>query len=124
MPVAILGTQTILWCFDVRSNSKFKVVIGDGNDIDDLKEAIKEKRRPRYDAFASDELKLWRVNTDQVISENLLNDELKDTAKIIGETFRGVKGGNIRVVVSAPDTGKIRARSFSPESDINAKRLK
>src|SRR2546423_13001799 len=102
----ILGTQIILWCFDIRNNSKFKVVIGDGNDIDDLKEAIKEKRRPRYDAFASDELKLWRVNTDQTISEEILNDELEDTAKTIGESFRGVQGGNIRVVVRVPDTGK------------------
>ncbi|CAG8547757.1 15539_t:CDS:2, partial [Funneliformis caledonium] len=87
MPVTILGTQIILWCFDIRNNSKFKVIIGDSNDIDDLKKAIKEK-----------------CEYDQSISKELLNDELKDTAKIIGETFRGVQGGNIRVVVRAPDT--------------------
>ncbi|CAG8839320.1 24772_t:CDS:1, partial [Gigaspora margarita] len=65
MSIEILGTQIILWCFDVQKNSIFKVVIGDGNDIDDLKEAINEK----IHAFASHELKLWRVNTDQAISE-------------------------------------------------------
>ncbi|CAG8735370.1 14397_t:CDS:2, partial [Dentiscutata erythropus] len=104
MPVAILGTQIILWCFDVRNNSKFKVVIGVGNDIDDLKEAIKEKCE--Y-GFASHLLRLWRVNTDQTIFE-VLNDELKDTAKTIGETFYGVQGDNIRAVVRA-DTEELRA---------------
>ena len=104
MPVVILGTQIItLWCFDVRNNSKFKVVIGNDNDIDELKEVIKEKCEH---GFASYLLKLWRVNTDQPIFKELLNDELTDTAKTIGETFRGVQGGNIRVVVRAPNTGK------------------
>ncbi|CAI2177060.1 16235_t:CDS:2 [Funneliformis geosporum] len=92
MPVAILGTQITLWCFDARYNCKFKVPIGDGNDIDDLKEAIKEKRQPRYDASASYEFKLWRVNTDQTISEEILNDELEDSAKTIKETFDVVQG--------------------------------
>ena len=87
MPVEIRGTQITLWCYDIRNDSKFKVVIGDGNDIDDLKEAIKEKCE--Y-GFASHLLKLWRVNTDQTISEEILNDELEDTAKTIGETFHGV----------------------------------
>ncbi|KAF0484869.1 kinase-like protein [Gigaspora margarita] len=100
MSVEILGTRIILWCFDVRKNSIFKVVIGDGNDIDDLKEAINEK----IHAFASHELKLWRVNTDQAIYEELLTDELKNPAKTIRETFSDVKGDNIRVVVRAPDT--------------------
>ncbi|CAG8606611.1 36678_t:CDS:2, partial [Racocetra persica] len=112
MPVAILGIQIILWCFDVQNNSKFKVVIGDGNDIDDLKEAIKEKCE--Y-GFASHLLKLWRVNTDQTIFEESLNNELKDTAKTIGETFCGVQGGNIRVVVRAPDTEQLSATGGEQE---------
>ena len=58
MPVAILGTQITLWCFDLRSNTKFKVVIGDGNDIDDLKEVIKERCKPLFDGFASHTLLL------------------------------------------------------------------
>ncbi|RGB35776.1 hypothetical protein C1646_758876 [Rhizophagus diaphanus] len=82
MPVAILGTLIIFG----RDNSKFKVVIGDGNDIDDLK--------------------LWSVNTDQTISKEILNDELEDPAKTIGETFLGFQGGNIRVVVRATCTDR------------------
>ena len=96
MPVAILGTQITLWCFDLQSSSKFKILIGGDNDIDDLKEVIKEKC-----GFASPLFKLWRVNTNRVVEE-MLNDELVDTAQTIGETFYGVEGGNIRVAVNAP----------------------
>ncbi|CAB4414944.1 unnamed protein product [Rhizophagus irregularis] len=106
MPVAVLGTPIILWCFDVRNNSKFKVFIGTGNDIDDLKEAIKEKKQNDFAGVDADRLKLWRVNTDQTISEEILNYELEDTAKTIGNTFLDVQGGNIRVVVRAPDTAQ------------------
>ncbi|RIA95611.1 hypothetical protein C1645_733909 [Glomus cerebriforme] len=104
MPIVILGTQITLWCFDIRNNSKFKVIIGDGNDIDDLKKAIKERKQNDFARTDADRLKLWGVNTDQTISEEILNDELKDTAKTIGETFCGVQEGNIRVIVRAPDT--------------------
>ena len=106
MPVAILGTHITLWCFDVRNDSEFNVVIGDGNDIDDLKEAIKEKKKNDFAGVDADRLKLWRVDTDQTISKEMLNDELKDSAKTISETFRSVQGSNIRVVIRAPDTGK------------------
>jgi hypothetical protein len=106
MPVASLDTRITLWCFDVWNNSKFKVIIGDGNDIDDLKEAIKERKQNDFAGTDADRLKLWRVNTDKTISEEILDDELEDTAKTIRETFRGVWGDNIWAVVRAPDTGK------------------
>ncbi|PKY38821.1 hypothetical protein RhiirA4_451898 [Rhizophagus irregularis] len=106
MPVVILGTQITLWCFDLRNNSKFKVIIGDGNDIDDLKEAIKEKCKPLFDGFGSYVLILWKVNAINAtqVTPDILNDKLVDTAKTIEETFGNIQGGNIRVVVRAPDT--------------------
>ncbi|CAB4477887.1 unnamed protein product [Rhizophagus irregularis] len=67
--------------------------------------AIKEKKQNDFAGVDADRLKLWRVNTDQTISEEILNDELEDTAKTIGNTFLDVQGGNIRVIVRAPDTG-------------------
>ncbi|CAG8753467.1 5233_t:CDS:2, partial [Racocetra persica] len=45
-----------------------------------------------------------RVNMDQAISEELLDNKLKNIAKTIGETFRDIQGGNVRVVVRASDT--------------------
>jgi hypothetical protein len=108
MPVAILGSEITLWCFDLKSNSKFKVLIGELNDIDDLKEAIKEKSEPCFNKFASDELTLWSVNTNQDVSGEMLNYKLADTAQKIRDTFYDVEGDNIRVAVKAPDTGESR----------------
>jgi hypothetical protein len=66
MSVTILGNPIALWCFNLRDNSKFKVLIGVENDIDDLKTAIKEKCKPLFDGFPIYMLKLWRVDTDQI----------------------------------------------------------
>ncbi|CAG8450414.1 17988_t:CDS:2 [Rhizophagus irregularis] len=106
MPVVILGTQITLWCFDLRNDSKFKVIIGDGNDIDDFKEAIKEKCKPFFDGFGSYALILWRVNATNAtqVTPDILNDKLVDTAKTIEETFSNIQGSNIRVVVRAPES--------------------
>jgi hypothetical protein len=41
--------------------------------IDDLKEIIKEKRKPLHDNLPSSRLKLWGVNTGQIPSEEMLN---------------------------------------------------
>jgi hypothetical protein len=105
MPVEILGAKITLLCFDLQSNYKFKVSIRARNDVNDLKKAIKEVCEynfpPRF-------LTLWRVDTDQVVSEDMLNDKLVDTAQKIGETFHDVAEGKIRVAVKAPDTGELR----------------
>ena len=102
MTVAILGAQITLLCFDLRSN---KIVIEDGNDIDDLKVTIKY-RKPN-DFAGPDRLKLWKINTDQIISEEMLNDELRELTQKIRETFHGVQGDYVRVAVRAPDTGEL-----------------
>ncbi|CAG8450461.1 15006_t:CDS:2 [Funneliformis mosseae] len=71
--MSIDGTPIILWCFVQGSSSIFKVNIGTNNDIDDLKEAIK--------------------NDD---------NELKDERSTIVNTFFGIEGRNIRVVIKIP----------------------
>uniref|UniRef100_U9TZU1 Uncharacterized protein n=1 Tax=Rhizophagus irregularis (strain DAOM 181602 / DAOM 197198 / MUCL 43194) TaxID=747089 RepID=U9TZU1_RHIID len=56
---------------------------------------VDQKNQNDFAGVDADRLKLWRVNTDQTISKEILNDELEDPAKTIGETFLGVQGGNI-----------------------------
>ncbi|CAB4383927.1 unnamed protein product [Rhizophagus irregularis] len=70
---------------------------------------IKEKRKPRFNDFASDELILWRVNVasntlrnKETAIEPYLNEKLEDPADTVGNTFRNVTGNNIRVVVGVP----------------------
>ncbi|CAI2193690.1 1883_t:CDS:2, partial [Funneliformis geosporum] len=83
--------------------------IGDGNDIFDLKKAIKEIKQDGFSGVDVDRLRLWRVNAAQITSE-ILNKELEDAAQKIGEAFHGVQGNNVRVVVRTSDTEELRAK--------------
>ncbi|CAB5369120.1 unnamed protein product [Rhizophagus irregularis] len=52
-------------------------------------------------------MRISRDQTESNFPDNLLNDE-NEIKKTVGETFNDVRGGNIRVVVRAPDTDKHR----------------
>jgi hypothetical protein len=71
MPTVDTGSCIILWCLLLGNNSSFKVVIEQDNDIDDLKEVIKEKKKNDLSNVDADNLILWSVEIDQ----SLLNDE-------------------------------------------------
>ncbi|PKK58730.1 hypothetical protein RhiirC2_857644 [Rhizophagus irregularis] len=104
--MSIDGTPINLWCLEYGSSS-FSVTIGNDNSIFDLKKAIfKEISVP--DNVKAKDLRLWNVNFDENQESNspdeLLNDnnEIKTGSQKVGETFYGVQGNNIRVVVRAP----------------------
>ncbi|UZO20392.1 uncharacterized protein OCT59_012816 [Rhizophagus irregularis] len=106
--IAPTGTLINLWCIVRENRSIFKITIGSGNDLDDLRKVIKE-RKPRFNDFAPDELVLWRVNVASNILRNketaiepYLNEKLEDPADTVGNTFQNVIGNNIRVVVGVP----------------------
>uniref|UniRef100_U9SPX9 Crinkler effector protein N-terminal domain-containing protein n=1 Tax=Rhizophagus irregularis (strain DAOM 181602 / DAOM 197198 / MUCL 43194) TaxID=747089 RepID=U9SPX9_RHIID len=110
--IAPTGTLINLWCIVRENRSIFKITIGLGNDLDDLKKVIKE-RKPRFNDFAPDELVLWRVNVASNILRNketaiepYLNEKLEDPADTVGNTFQNVIGNNIRVVVGVPVIGE------------------
>jgi hypothetical protein len=66
--ITVSGTPIILWCWVRGSTSIFDITVGRDNRVSKLKEVIKEKRKPRFDGFASDELKLLKL-------KNPVNDE-------------------------------------------------
>ena len=109
--VELSGTPITLWCIARGSTTAFKVTAGTDNDLSDLRELIKEKRKPRFDEFAPDDLILWHVNVGQN-AINTINDMLNDNNKLlisgdtVGVTFHGLEGTNIRVVVGVPIIGK------------------
>ena len=80
--MSIVGTPIRLW-FLVRGNSSaFKVVIGNGNDIVDLKEAISNELSNVVKNVKAIQLTLWRVDINQshiktVPIDDMLNDENK-----------------------------------------------
>ncbi len=100
-----VGTLINLWCIVRESRSVFKVTIGAGNDLFDLKKVIKEEMKPRFDGFAPDELTLWRVDVpsselrNKGAIESYLIDKLEEPADTVGDTFNNVEGRNVQVVV-------------------------
>ncbi|RIA79973.1 hypothetical protein C1645_24766 [Glomus cerebriforme] len=104
--MSTVGIPVRLWCLVRGSSSAFKVVIGDGNDIDDLKEAISNKLPNDVKAI---QLVLWSVNIDQsqikaTSIDDILNDEdkLEISGLTIGEAFPSIEGNNVRVIVEVP----------------------
>jgi hypothetical protein len=59
--VMISGTRTLLRCFVRKSNLIFSIKIGRDNNVSELKEIIKMKKKPHFDLFAFDELKLLKL---------------------------------------------------------------
>jgi hypothetical protein len=111
--ITVSGTAVNLWCIVRENRAIFKTNIGVENDLFDLKAAIKEARKPRFDSLAVDQLTLWRVNVASRVLRNeetdidtYLNDELEDPADMVGNTFLNIEGSNIRVVVGVPVIGE------------------
>ncbi|GBC29586.1 uncharacterized protein OCT59_008722 [Rhizophagus irregularis] len=119
------GTLINLWCIVRENRSIFKITIGLGNDLDDLKKVIKEGK-PNYFVNAdADELILWRTNVasnilrnKETAIESYLNEKLEDPADTVRNTFQNVVGNNIRVIVDVPVTEQPSARKKPRENNI------
>ncbi|CAB4374878.1 unnamed protein product [Rhizophagus irregularis] len=104
-----------LWCIVCEDRSIFKVTIGTGNDLFDLRKAILVEL-PNAENVKATQLTLWRTNTasnvlrdKETAIEPYLNEKLEDPADTVGNTFINVVGNNIRVIVSVPVTGSKRS---------------
>ncbi|PKK41062.1 hypothetical protein RhiirC2_859351, partial [Rhizophagus irregularis] len=91
-----------LWCIICEDRSIFKVTIGTGNDLFDLRKAILEEL-PNAENVKATQLTLWRTNTasnvlrdKETAIEPYLNEKLEDPADTVGNTFINVVGNNIR----------------------------
>ncbi|RGB23711.1 hypothetical protein C1646_527493 [Rhizophagus diaphanus] len=105
--MSIDGTPITLWCLEYGSSS-FSVTIGNDNSIFDLKKAIFEEISVPNNVKAKN-LSLWSVNVEESqLESNTPNDlmtdenEIKIATQKVGNTFYGVQGNSIRVIVRAP----------------------
>jgi len=114
--VEIIGSRIRLWCLVRGDINSFKVVIGQDNDIDDLRKIIKAEKPNALSNVDADNIILWSVNVDQsqlnegFSIEEMLTDENKLGASehTVGATFFNVEGTNVRVIVGVPvATGKL-----------------
>src|SRR5215212_1657757 len=94
-----------LWCIVRDNRSIFKIIIGAGNDLFDLRKTILEKL-PNAENVKAIQLTLWRTNVTSNILRNketaiefYLTEKLEDPADTVGNTFQNVVGNNIRVIV-------------------------
>ncbi|KAF9424622.1 hypothetical protein BGZ76_003498 [Entomortierella beljakovae] len=101
-----------LFCILDGDSSSFSVKVDPDDSIDELKVAIKEKKKPRFDDIASDELVLFHVAVpDEGKHVNLSNVEAP-TPLIIGsaeisEVFGSTPAKKtIHVIVRRPSAGK------------------
>ena len=88
--VTISGTPIGLWILVRGSTYIFEVTLGRGNRVSELKDVIKEKGRPRFDGFASYELKLLKL-------KNPVNEE--HTSEIQNFTLQDNSNENDNVVL-------------------------
>ncbi|SRR6266542_6337473 len=95
-----VGTLINLWCVVRENRSVFKITIGTGNDLFDLRKVILEEL-PNAENVKATQLTLWRVDvTSSVLKDkdtridDYLNDELEDPADAVGNTFYKVEGSN------------------------------
>ncbi|CAG8788760.1 25114_t:CDS:2, partial [Gigaspora rosea] len=117
-------------------DKNFSVEISTSKNVNTLKKAINDDLKS---GVATKDLKLFKVNIplgetrdENVVKMLELDDlsigqEMNNNLQQISDYFSVQPvDTNLHILVQLPivATGKIRARSFSPESDINAKRLK
>ncbi|CAG8782964.1 9518_t:CDS:2, partial [Gigaspora rosea] len=105
--MSIDGTPITLWCLEYGSSS-FSVTIGNNNSIFDLKKVIFEEISVPDNVKAKN-LSLWSVNVEEIqlksnTPDGLMTDEneIKIATQKVGNTFHGVQGNNIRVIVRVP----------------------
>ncbi|CAI2166028.1 10118_t:CDS:2 [Funneliformis geosporum] len=98
----ILGKSFTLWCFDQESKVIFKVIIGENNDIFDLKELITKKLPGDLKAV---QLLLWKVDIEynkikNITLDCLLIDKLENEIDTVGRAFDGIAESiKIRVIL-------------------------
>ncbi|CAG8551218.1 3686_t:CDS:2 [Racocetra fulgida] len=105
--MSIDGTPITLWCLEYGS-SYFSVIIRNNNSIFDLKKAIFEEISVPDNVKAKN-LSLWSVNVEEIHLKSNTPDglmtnknEIKLATQKVGNTFHGVQGNNIQVIVRVP----------------------
>ena len=92
----------------------FPVEIVDSKTVGDLRDAIKDKKRPTFDHVPADTLVLWKVSilVNRSLTENLSNRTLGNESSLLpmdelSEVFSDSPAQrHLHIVVSAPPASK------------------
>ena len=99
----------------------FPVEIANSKTVGDLRDAIKDKKRPAFDHVPADTLVLWKVSilVNRSLTQNLSNRTLGDESSLLpvdelSEVFLNSPAQrHLHIVVSAPPASENRCLSLS-----------
>ncbi|CAG8608357.1 1154_t:CDS:2 [Dentiscutata erythropus] len=118
--------EVMIYCLVLGDaiNASFSVRGGSDMNVSELKIFIKDLLKPRFDAFAANQLKLWQVDIptndidlDDKVNADNIEKELKGVLlsspfQTVGDYFKHLPSSkNIRIIVKAPD--KINPENYN-----------
>ena len=106
-----------LFCYVLGEgcNNTFAVNIKEDETIGDLREAIKEEKRPKFDDILADSLTLWKASVPyslnlkkEVEALNLVDDDSLHPPDILSEIFSsGLKSNSVHIIIDRPHSGEL-----------------
>ena len=106
-----------LFCYVLGEgcNNTFAVNIKEDETIGDLREAIKEEKRPKFDDILADSLTLWKASVPyslnlkkEVEALNLVDDDSLQSLWILSDIFSsGLDGDHVHIIVDRPRSGEL-----------------
>ena len=101
-------------CGDDYSNT-FVVNIDEDDTVADLKDAIKEKKRPKFDDIPAGSLFLWKasvlINRDlkeSVEALNVVDDDSLYSYEILSDIFSsGLEKRCVHIIINRPHSGEL-----------------
>jgi len=111
-----------IWCIVVGETTPFSVTIDETRSVDALKGRIKKKKEPMLDAFAADQLTLYKINevkfersskhleAVQEISQNLSKQTSLDPWIQLSTIEDGFPPGTLHILVQPPASESIDPR--------------
>ena len=107
-----------LICYVRDDNCKqaFEVEIDKAKSVSALREAIKEKTRPKFDDISADSLSLWKasvpINRDLkkcVETLNLVDDDSLYSYEILSDIFSsGLEGKSVHIIIDRHHSGELQ----------------
>jgi Crinkler effector protein N-terminal domain len=92
----------------------FPVEINKGKSASHLKEAIKEKKRPKFDDIPADSLALWKVSVkytedlkNEVEALNLVDGNKLRPLEELSSIFSDLEGKRVHVIIDRPYSGEL-----------------
>lgn len=107
-----------LLCYVRGDNPRYTFIVNINEDktVSELKDTIKEKKRPNFDDIPADSLSLWKasvpINRDLkecVEALNLVDEDSLYSHEILSDIFSsGLEEKSVHIIVERPNSGELQ----------------